>query len=296
MSDQKEAAPRKEQPRKETVTPFLERSITELIGLFAQLFTTPFAILSFSKAFRDQIAALSKDDIETAHPETVARPLSCFVLLMTAHFLLSGIYWRMVLPGPSLPAALSRSKDSVFAESANNMLKLFEALAGRTGRTEAIILIAFAMTLIIAVKAYLVSTAAGLLRSPIRFKTALYASGYAFGAFLFFQYVFIGIRYLATIVVGDAGFRLGFVVIAYGSLALSILLVVRVNQIMRHADGTAELPTYLAWLAGTVVWHWIIALCGVYVLGGTLADFWSAYWLFWTTFGKVLYPPAWGSL
>jgi hypothetical protein len=293
MSDQIEAAPRKEQPRKETVTPFLERSITELIGLFAQLFTTPFAILSFNKPFRDQVTALSKDDIETAHPETVARPLSFFFLLMTAHFLLSGIYWRMVLPGPSLPAALSRSKESVFVEGAKNILKLFETLAAKTGRTEAIILVAFAMTLIIAVKTYLVSTAGRLLRSPIRFKTALYASGYAVGAFVFFQYVFIGIRYLAAIIVGDVGFRVGYAVIAYGSLALSILLVVRVNQIMRQADGTAQLPTYLAWLSGTVVWHWIIVLCAGYVLNGTLAGVWMIYWQFWAIFGKALYPPAW---
>jgi hypothetical protein len=293
--------------KEETITPFIERSITELISLIVQLFTTPFAFLRYNKPFRDQVSALARDDIETAYPETVARPLSFFVLLMGAHFLMSGFYWRLVFPSKSLSQALGLnfselkgaldrlSGTTQAGTTADAAIRFYEAIKKATDSAiEAQIIIAFGVTLIIATKAYFVLIAGRALHCRIRFKTALHASAYAFGTFIFFQYLFIGIRLLAAITFGDAGFRLGFAIIAYGSLILCIVMVVRVNQMIRQVDGTTELQTYASWLIGTVIWQFVIVLCGIYILQwGGIGDYWNAYSTFWTTFGNVLYPPSW---
>ena len=281
MTKQAENAPREQRKNEETLTPFLERSITELISLFAQLFTTPFAFLSYNKRFRDQVTALAKDDIETAYPETVARPLSFFVLLMAAHFLLSGIY---------------TSAHGPLASTATKIIELFDELAKKIGNTEAVIAVAFAMILIIAVKAYLISITGYILRCPVRFKTALNASAYAFGTFIFFQYVFLSVRYLAATIFPKVGNVLGLGLFIYGTLALSMLLVVRVNQVIRQTDGTGELATYSTWFVGTVAWHFFVVLCATYLLqSGSLSNYWENYLFFWTTFGRVFYPPGWVS-
>ena len=272
------------------MTPFIERSITELIRLFAQLFTTPFAFLSYSERFREQIAALVRDDLKTAHPETVARPLSFFAIWMSLHLLLSAIYWRMVFPGQSLSTAMLARP----AETAAKLIESFNNFAMNVGYTGAVIIVAFAMTLIIAVKAYLVSLAGSLLRCRVRFQTALHASAYAFGTFIFFQYVFISVRFLAAKIFPDAGFRLGYAAIAYGTLALSILLVVRVNQVIWQTDGTQKFETCSAWFIGTVAWHFLVILCAIYFLqSDRLSDYWNMYSDFWLTFGQALYPPSW---
>ena len=294
-----------EKPHQETLTPFIERSISELITLFAQLFTTPFAIVTYSKNFRDQITALARDDIETAYPETVARPLSFFVLLMSAHFLLAGIYWRLLFPAKSLSAALAQKPNCATLSRIGGLLSttwhanygVFKNLAGELGNAEAFIFIAFAFTLIIVVKAFLVTMAGRLLRCPVRFETVLHASAYAFGTFIFFQYVFIMARILAASI-GDGGFFWGYAIIAYGSVVLAMVLVVRVNQIIRQTDGTAELPTFAAWFIGTVIWHFAIIFGSIAIPaalgeGGSFSDFWSNYFQYWAALGKALYPPTW---
>jgi hypothetical protein len=303
---QARAARRRRHPREETLTPFLERSITELIDLFAQLFTTPFAVLSYSKRFRDQISALAEDDLESAYPETVARPLSFFVLLMSAHGLMLRFYWRMVFPGVADFNALTAPKDQstaaaaaanpLFGDLAGQMKELYEKI-GKPDLLDpkTVIAIGFALTLIIAAKAYFVSMVGHLLRCPIRFRTALHASAYAFGTFIFFQYLFIAVRYLAWLKFGDDGFRYGYALLPYGSLLLSMVLVVRINQIIRQVDGTAELETYGTWFIGTLVWQFAIILFVPYIMGygSGIGGYWTAYSSFWMTFGQALYPPVW---
>ncbi|HWX85395.1 MAG TPA: hypothetical protein VNZ48_17510 [Xanthobacteraceae bacterium] len=295
-----------EKHRQETLTPFIERSISELITLFAQLFTTPFAVVTYSKNFRGQITTLARDDIETAYPETVARPLSFFVLLMTAHFLLAGVYWRLLFPAASLSAALAQKPtDSPLSgiggrlsATWNANYSLFKNLANGLGNAEAFILVAFAFTLIIVVKALLVAMSGRLLRCPIRFETALHASAYAFGTFIFFQYAFITVRVLAALIFGDPGFFWAYAIIAYGSVILAILLVVRVNQIIRQTDGTAELATFSAWFIGTVIWQFAIVLGAIAIPAvlngrGGFSDYWLDYFEYWAVLGRALYPPAW---
>ena len=302
---QADAAARRQHPREETLTPFLERSITELIDLFAQLFTTPFAVLGYSPRFRDQISALAADDLESAYPETVARPLTFFVLLMSAHGFMLRLYWRMVFPGVADFRALTAPGDQSSAAAAGN--PLFGDLAGqmktlydKLGKPDlldpkTVIAIGFALTLIIAAKAYFVSMVGHLLRCPIRFRTVLHASAYAFGTFIFFQYVFIAFRYMAWLRFGDDGFRYGYALIPYGSLIISMVLVVRINQIIRQVDGTAELETYGAWFIGTLVWQFAIILFVPYIMdyGSGIGGYWTAFSSFWATFGSALYPPMW---
>jgi hypothetical protein len=303
---QAKADRRRQHPREETLTPFLERSITELVDLFAQLFTTPFAVLSYSKRFRDQISALAEDDLESAYPETVARPLTFFVLLMSAHGLMLRLYWRMVFPGvASFTTWMAPADQSSTAAAAGNPLfgdlpQHMKELYDKLGRPDlldpkAVVAIGFALTLIIAAKAYFVSMVGHLIRCPIRFRTALHASAYAFGTFIFFQYVFIALRYLAWLEFEDYGFRFGYPLIPYGSLILSMVLVVRINQIIRQVDGTAELKTYGAWFTGTLVWQFAIILFVQYIMGygSGIGGYWSAYSSFWTAFGQALYPPMW---
>jgi len=167
-------------------------------------------------------------------------------------------------------------------------------LSGKIGSSQAVIVIAFVLTLIVAVKAFLVAMAGHLLRCRIRFETALRASAYAFGTFIFVQYVLIAIRFLAANIFGDPGFQFGYAVVIYGSLMISMLLVVRMNQLIRQVDGVTELASYSAWLLGTFVWHFGIVLGAIYMLRlGGLANYWSIYFQWLGLFGSALYPPSW---
>jgi hypothetical protein len=266
MAEQNNDSAPAQRKSEETLTPFIERSITELIRLFTQLFTTPFAFASYNKRFRDQAMALARDDLESAYPETVARPLSFFVLLMASYLALS----------------------------AHKSIPLFQKLATQVGNAAAVALVGFAMTLIIAVKAYLVSLAGHLLRCRIRFKTGLNASAYAFGTFIFFLYIFISVRYLATLLLPDTGSKIGAIILMYGMLIVSMLLVVRVNQVIQQTDATLENKTYLSWFAGTIAWHFVVVLGIVYALkSGDLPKYWSTYAELWQTFGKAFVPSTW---
>jgi hypothetical protein len=268
MTEPSETTPQK---KKETVTPFLERLIREFIDLFAQMFTTPFALLRYNRAFRDQITALSKDDLETAYPETVARPLTFFVLFLGAHYVLLNIYWKMMFPSKSLSLALASSKGdaaTIIAEKIqqphtkveNILTQTYGWLHDTFGNTQAVLIIASMLTLVVAAKAWFISMFGHLLRSPIRFSTALYASAYALGTFIFFQYAFIALRVLIGTILPDPAFLVAYSITIYGSLVLSLLLVIRVNQIIQQADNTSMLPTYGAWFLGTVIWHFAVVV------------------------------------
>jgi hypothetical protein len=269
-----------ERKNEETLTPFLERSITELISLFTQLFTTPFAFISYNKRFQDQIIAIARDDLETAYPETVARPLSFFVLLMTAHFFLYGIH--------RLPSG------QINAGAAERIVSLFDSLSGKMGNAAAVALVAFAMTLIIAVKAYLVSATGAAFHCRIRFKTALNGSAYAFGTFIFFLYAFLFIHFLSTTVLSQARSHIVYGIVVYSLLSLSMLLVVRTNQVIRQVDRTAEMPTYVSWFIGTVAWHFVVVFGLTYLLqGGDMSKYWETYTGLWEMFSSVFRPSGW---
>lgn len=290
MNTQSEPAAVEASARRETVTPLIERSINEILRLAAQLFTTPIAFLTYNKRFRDQISALVKDDLEAAYPETVARPLTFFVLMAGAHFLMSRIYWKMVFPGKSLSKAFAASagelaprNDSGLVAGLSQRFKdiyaLLESVAG--GKTQALLMIASAVTLIIAAKACFVSVAGRTFGCPVRVRSALHASAYGFGTFIFFQYVFILLRYLAAVISDGPGFQYGYGIVVYGSVIVSVVLVIRVNQAIRQSDGTAELPTYAAWLLGTVVWQFGIIFAASYIVGNGAGDFGEVFRLCW---------------
>ncbi|MBI3677960.1 MAG: hypothetical protein HY243_15230 [Proteobacteria bacterium] len=283
-----------ESAKRETVTPVLERSITELVTLFGQIFTTPFAFLTFNQQFRRQISALAANDLEAAEPDSIARPLTFFVSLMGVHFLLSGLYWRMAFPHSTLKQALSSDASALVASGAQQPLRYYNSLATIVGSAEAALLIAFGITLIVAAKSLLVSLTGQLLRCPIRFLTGLHASAYALGTFIFIQYVFILVRYLLAQEFGDVAFRYGFTIIIYGSLILGMVLVVRVVQTIRMADGTPELPTYLSWFIGTVIWQFVVTVGAIHIAPISGYDgFWANYAQYWRVFAQLMDPTNW---
>jgi hypothetical protein len=53
----------------------------------------------------------------------------------------------------------------------------------------------------------------------------------------------------------------------YGSLLVAIVLTVRINQLIRVVDGSAEIPTFVAWFAGTTLWLYVIILAISALLG-----------------------------
>jgi hypothetical protein len=305
MTKQSEPARHEGGQQQETVTPFLERSITELIRLSGQLFTTPFAFINYNKAFREQITALAKGDLDTPYPETIARPLSFFVCMMGVHFLLSRIYFRMVLPGvkfdevlalgPNFLLAISPLIGDANAANAAAAGNIFGRLYAVLGPTQTLVIIAFLVTLIIALKAFLVSSVGRLLQCPVRFNSALYASAYALGSLIFFQYAVFALRFLAGVSFGATGFSLSYGIVAYGTVILCMVLAVRVNQVIRQADGTDVLATYATWFFGTVAWQFVICIGVFFVARMGVAEYWRAYSEYWGVFGTAMYPPAWFS-
>jgi hypothetical protein len=276
MSQQSHSPADKSDHIDEALTPFIERSIVELNRLLAQLFTTPFAVITFNKHFQEQLAILARDDLETAYPLTIARPLSFFVLMMSAHLLLSGVYVNL---------------DFDAGRSTAGAIRLFKKLASDDGlgQTIAAALVAFAITLIVAVKAHFVSIAGRIIGCSIHFKSALDASAYAFGTFIFFQYVLVALR--DVVAINSAAW--GYILFVYGSLLVSILLVVRVNQVIRQMDRTPELRTYVAWLIGTIAWQFAAVLGATYLSNKTLANFWSDYTTYWSAFGRAFLLSGW---
>jgi hypothetical protein len=262
----------------ERVTPLIERALTELTVLLAQLVTTPFAFLTYNKQFRDQIDVLAEDDLGTAYPQTVARPLSFYVMWFGVHFLLSNVYWRMIsLESKKVPLRLGDRLDQINAA----VSRLSQSLGG----IGAIIIIAYAVTLIIVVNALCITLLGYFFRCPLRFKTVLQGSAYAFGTFIFFQYVFIFTQYVSSIVFGKSGTIVGHDFLVYGTLIISALSVVRINQLIRRVDGTGEIGTLITWTTGTFVWQFVILLSWFGLLGHegsmdyltTLRQFWSAF-------------------
>jgi hypothetical protein len=202
---------------------------------------------------------------------------------MGAHFLMANIYWNTLFdnkwgfPSGSAPAGVTR---------------LYAWLFDLTDKSniQTLLIIAFGLTLIIAVKSCFVSLAGHLLGCSLRFQTVLHASAYAFGTFIFFQYFFIALLYFATLF-GDGHYKLFYSAFVYGSLALGILLVIRVNQIIRQVEGTTEFATYAAWFAGTLAWHFVIVGFAIYLLQlGGQGGYWDNYVQFWSGFLSALYP------
>jgi hypothetical protein len=251
---------------REKITPFIENAIVELALLTVKLVTTPFAVLFYTRDFRDQIEAFHNNELNARFSPTVARPLSFYVLWMAVHFLLASSYWHYVLQEHSQFGDLTRQVPEQFKKGAAFLKN--QAWTDITGHVEALIVIAFAVTLIIGIKSALVTVIARLIRCPVRFETVLYASAYTMGTLLFFQYAFILGHYsIEAIFATTQSQPAGYYVLIYGSLLICIVLTVRINQMIRIADGTREAPTFVSWFIGTLIWLYLIILATGVVFG-----------------------------
>jgi hypothetical protein len=152
------------------------------------------------------------------------------------------------------------------AEKAATFLKN-QAWSNITGQVEALIVIAFAVTLIIGIKSALVALIARSIGCRIRFETVLFASAYTVGTLLFFQYAFILSHYSIDAILGITRPQpAGYYILIYGSLLICIALAVRVNQMIQTVDGTHETPTFVSWFIGTLIWLYLIILASGAVL------------------------------
>jgi hypothetical protein len=250
----------------EKITPFLEGAILELVSLCVKLVSTPIAILFNTADYRKQLAALHTNEFNARYSPTVARPLSFYVLWMAAHFLLASVYWRSFSFGQFSPGRLGEQIPSQIAAGAQFLKD--HNWSDLTGTAQALIIIAFAVTLIIAVKSLLVTLVAWTIGCPIRFRTVLFGSAYTMGTLIFFQYAIILAHY-AINALGDfeEGGKVGYFILVYGSLLVAIVLTVRINQLIRMVDGSAEIPTFVAWFAGTTLWLYVIILAISALLG-----------------------------
>jgi hypothetical protein len=248
---------------REKISPFIESAIVELVLLTVKQVTTPFAVLFYTKDFRDQIRAFHKDELDVRYSPTVARPLSFYVLWMAAHFLLAGVYWRYL----SREHPRLNEVTSGVPEQLGRLLKFMndQGWSSITGLVEALIIVAFAVTLIIGVKSALVTLIARSIRCPVRFETVLFASAYTMGTLLFFQYAFILLHSSIEAIVGTQ--PVGYNVLIYGSLLICIVLTVRINQMIQAVDGTREIPTFVSWFIGTLIWLYLIILATGVVFG-----------------------------
>ncbi|HZR76473.1 hypothetical protein [Bradyrhizobium sp.] len=252
----------------EKITPLIESAILELVSLCVKLVSTPIAVLFNTSDYRKQLAALRADEFNTRYSPTVARPLSFYVLWMAAHFLLANTYWRSFSFDQSSPGKLGEQIPSQ-VEAASQFLKDHN-WSDLTGTAQALIIIAFAVTLIIAVKSLLVTLIGWIIGCPIRFRTVLFGSAYTIGTLIFFQYAIILAHYAVNALGNftEAG-KIGYFVLIYGALLVSIVLTVRINQLIRVVDGTPEIPTFIAWFAGTALWLYFIVLATGALLGIT---------------------------
>jgi hypothetical protein len=239
----------------EKITPFIEGAILELALLAVKLVTTPFAVLFNTSDFRGQIKAFRGNLLNARYSPTVARPLSFYVLWMAAHFLLASLYWRYVSrekfpsAGTQIPEQLEKAADFLKAQAWSDV----------TGKAEALIIVAFAVTLIIGSKSALVALIGRCIGCRIRFETVLYASAYSMGTLIFFQYLFILSHYSINTMLGISQMQpAAYYVLVYCSILICIVLVVRVNQMIQRIDGTSEIPTFVSWFVGTLIWLYLI--------------------------------------
>jgi len=260
---------------REKITPFIESAIFELVLLTVKQVTTPFAVLFYTKDFRNQIEAFHDDELNTRYSPTVARPLSFYVLWMALHFLLAKAYWHYV--------SREHSQLRDVAGGIPDQLKKLTAFLNNqgwsniTGLVEALIIIAFAVTLIVGVKAALVTLIARLIGCQVRFETVLFASAYTIGTLIFFQYAFI-LSYYSIETLFSTTYPAGYYMLIYGSLLICFVLTVRVNQMIQAVDGTREIPTFVSWFIGTLIWLYVIILASAVALATPLGV---------TEFGKM---------
>jgi hypothetical protein len=259
------AAPAK---KSEAVTPVIERTLNELLLLVGQLFVTPFAVLFNTKGFRSRLAELHEGAPATTSSALVARPVLFYLIWAAVFFVASGLYFK-ALNGDLLSRV---SWTDLFGHSqwttspGEKGFALFGELSKAVGQSQATIIVAFGLLLIIATKALLISLAGRLLNCGIHFNTALQASAYAFGTFLFSQYVFLLSYVCLSAAFGWVGAGAGFYILAYGSVAVSIVLVLRTLQIIRSIDKTEDVRTFASWFVGAALWHLIVMYLSLLIL------------------------------
>jgi hypothetical protein len=255
---------------REKITPFIESAIFELVLLTFKQVTTPFAVLFCTKDFRDQIKAFHVSELNTRYSPTVARPLSFYVLWMAAHILFADTYWHYILRDSTLRITNIASLFPGLTKG-GVVLQAIKFLSGLIGQVGALIVVAFAITLIIGVKSILVTLVARSIGCRIRFETALQASAYAMGTLLFFQYAVIFSDYSINAMLGNKALQpVGYYILIYGSLLMCMVLTVRVNQMIQVVDGTPETPTFVSWFIGTLIWLYLIILASGLEFGLTL--------------------------
>lgn len=253
----------------EKITPFIESAIVELALLTVKLITTPFAVVFYTKNFRDQIDAFHRDELNSRYSPTVARPLSFYVLWMAIHFLLAGSYWHYVLRDQTRFADIKSLVPEQLKRGAAFLKD--QAWSDITGQVEALIIIAFAVTLIIGVKAALVTLIARPMGCRIRFETVLFASAYTMGTLIFFQYAVILSDYsIGTLLGSTQQHAAGYYILIYGTLSICIILTIRLNQMIRTVDGTLEVPTFISWFIGTLIWLYLMLQATGALFGITL--------------------------
>ena len=248
----------------EKITPLIESAILELVSLCVKLVSTPIAVLFNTLDYRKQLVALRADEYNTRYSPTVARPLSFYVLWIAVHYFLANVYWRSFsLDQSSLGNLADQIHSQIGPANPMGIPAAAEILKDNNW-----IIIAFAVTLIIAVKSLLVTLIGWTIGCPIRFRTVLFGSAYTIGTLISVQYAIILAHY-AVNALGNftqAG-RIGYFALVYGALLTAIVLVVRINQLIRAVDGTAEIPTFVSWFAGTALWLYLIVLATDALLG-----------------------------
>lgn len=255
---------------REKITPFIESAIFELVLLTFKQVATPFAVLFYTKNFRDQIEAFHDSELNIRYSPTVARPLSFYVLWMAVHILFAATYWLYVLRDTTLRIA---NIESLFpgVTKGGVVLHAIKVLSDLIGQVGALIVVAFVITLIIGAKSVLVTIVARSIGCRIRFETVLQASAYAMGTLIFFQYAVILSDYSINAMLGNKAIQsTGYYILIYGSLLICIVLTVRVNQMIQVVDGTSETPTFVSWFIGTLIWLYLIIVATRLQFGLTL--------------------------
>jgi len=255
---------------REKITPFIESAIFELVLLTFKQVATPFAVLFYTKNFRDQIEAFHDSELNIRYSPTVARPLSFYVLWMAVHILFAATYWLYVLRDTTLRIT---NIESLFpgVTKGGVVLHAIKVLSDLIGQVGALIVVAFVITLIIGAKSVLVTIVARSIGCRIRFETVLQASAYAMGTLIFFQYAVILSDYSINAMLGNKAIQsTGYYILIYGSLLICIVLTVRVNQMIQVVDGTSETPTFVSWFIGTLIWLYLIIVATRLQFGLTL--------------------------
>ena len=255
---------------REKITPFIESAIFELVLLTFKQVATPFAVLFYTKNFRDQIEAFHDSELNIRYSPTVARPLSFYVLWMAVHILFAATYWLYVLRDTTLRIT---NIESLFPGLTKGgvVLHAIKVLSDLIGQVGALIVVAFVITLIIGAKSVLVTIVARSIGCRIRFETVLQASAYAMGTLIFFQYAVILSDYSINAMLGNKAIQsTGYYILIYGSLLICIVLTVRVNQMIQVVDGTSETPTFVSWFIGTLIWLYLIIVATRLQFGLTL--------------------------